>query len=609
MNAAAEIDAYAEGKTIPLVFLDMLAHNGPRVAFRWKASSESGDAWSEVTWDLFADDVARAAAGLAARGLGRGDRLMLMLRNVYEFHVLDTAALFLGATPVSIYNSSAVEQVRYLVSDAGATLAVVENDAFLRLFQAARPDLPRLTGVGVVSSNGTVSSNESGAGFTYADLLSAEPLDLATAAGNANPDDLATLIYTSGTTGPSKGVMIDHRNVVWTAECLRRSFGWEAERMAGMRVISYLPMAHIAERMVSHYQSLAFGYEITCCPDPTLIAAYAGEVRPQVMFGVPRVWEKIYAGVNAALAADPDKQRAVNDGIASAAPLERKITMGTASQEELDTYQFLDDVAFRLIRELVGLDQLQAAITGAAPIPAEILSWFRTIGVPLSEIYGLSETTGPMTWERVRVKAGSVGVACPGVEVALAEDGEVICRGGNVFRGYLNLPEKTAEVLDADGWFHSGDIGEFDDEGYLKIVDRKKELIITAGGKNLSPANLEARLKMIPLVGQACAIGDLRPFVTALVVLDPDAAPRFAASNGIAYTSLAELAEHPRIVAEIEGALPEAMAGFNNTEKVKKIKILGKEWLPDTDLLTPTSKLKRRGVHARFAEEIEALYR
>ena len=374
MNAAAEIDAYAEGKTIPLVFLDMLAHNGPRVAFRWKASSESGDAWSEVTWDLFADDVARAAAGLAARGLGRGDRLMLMLRNVYEFHVLDTAALFLGATPVSIYNSSAVEQVRYLVSDAGATLAVVENDAFLRLFQAARPDLPRLTGVGVVSSNGTVSSNESGAGFTYADLLSAEPLDLATAAGNANPDDLATLIYTSGTTGPSKGVMIDHRNVVWTAECLRRSFGWEAERMAGMRVISYLPMAHIAERMVSHYQSLAFGYEITCCPDPTLIAAYAGEVRPQVMFGVPRVWEKIYAGVNAALAADPDKQRAVNDGIASAAPLERKITMGTASQEELDTYQFLDDVAFRLIRELVGLDQLQAAITGAAPIPAEILS-------------------------------------------------------------------------------------------------------------------------------------------------------------------------------------------------------------------------------------------
>ncbi len=605
MTVAADIDAFSEGKTIPLVFLDMLGRNGPRVAFRWKTSTENGDAWSEVTWDQFAHDVARAAAGLSAQGLGRGDRLMLMLRNVYEFHVLDTAALFLGATPVSIYNSSSVEQVRYLASDAGATLAVVENDAFLRLFDTARPDLPLLTGVGVVSSSGDGVR----ADFTYADLMAAEPLDLSAAAADTDPDDLATLIYTSGTTGPSKGVMIDHRNVVWTAECLRRSFGWEAERMAGMRVISYLPMAHIAERMVSHYQALTVGYEITCCPDPTLIAAYAGEVRPQVMFGVPRVWEKIYAGVNAALAADPDKLRAVNDGIAAAAPLQEKITMGTASQEELDTYQFLDDVAFRLIRELVGLDQLEAAITGAAPIPAEILRWFRTIGVPLSEIYGLSETTGPMTWERTRVKAGSVGVACPGVEVALAEDGEVICRGGNVFRGYLNLPDKTAEVLDSDGWFHSGDIGEFDDEGYLKIVDRKKELIITAGGKNLSPANLEARLKMIPLVGQACAIGDQRPFVTALVVLDPDAAPRWAAANGIAYTSLAELAEHPQVVAAIEGALPDAMADFNNTEKVKKVKILGEEWLPDTDLLTPTSKLKRRGVHARFAEEIDALYR
>ena len=212
MTAAADIDAFSEGKTIPLVFLDMLGRNGPRVAFRWKASTENGDAWSEVTWDQFARDVARAAAGLSAQGLGRGDRLMLMLRNVYEFHVLDTAALFLGATPVSIYNSSSVEQVRYLASDAGATLAVVENDAFLRLFDAARPDLPLLTGVGVVSSAG----DGVGADFTYADLMTAEPLDLSAAAAATDPDDLATLIYTSGTTGPSKGVMIDHRNVVWT---------------------------------------------------------------------------------------------------------------------------------------------------------------------------------------------------------------------------------------------------------------------------------------------------------------------------------------------------------------------------------------------------------
>jgi long-chain acyl-CoA synthetase len=326
------------------------------------------------------------------------------------------------------------------------------------------------------------------------------------------------------------------------------------------------------------------------------------------MFGVPRVWEKLYAGIQAALAADPEKAKAVSDGVAAAAPIREKMTWGTATPEEIETYEFLDAVAFSTIRGLVGLDHLEAAVTGAAPIPAEMMSWFRTIGVPLSEIYGLSETSGPMTWEPYKVKPGSVGVACPGVEVKLDEDGEVLCRGGNVFRGYLNQPEKTTDVLDADGWFRSGDIGELDDDGYLKIVDRKKELIITAGGKNLSPSNLEAALKMIPLVGQAIAIGDQRPFVSALVVLDPDVAPTWAASKGIEYESLEALAEHPEVVTEIEGGLSDVMAGFNNAERVKKVMVLGEEWLPDTDLLTPTSKLKRRGVHARYADEIEALY-
>jgi long-chain acyl-CoA synthetase len=602
-STAAEIDAYVEGKNLPKVFLEMLARNGERVAFRWK---NDDDSWSEITWNDFADQVARAATGLAAQGLGRGDRLMMMIRNVYEFHVLDTAALFLGATPVSIYNSSSPEQLEYFCNDAGAKLVIVENTAFYETFSQVRKNLSTLQSLGIVhDGEGDATVN---ADFTLTELLANEPIDLVTASETAQPDDLATLIYTSGTTGPSKGVMLDHRNIIWTAESLRRSFGWSFEKMAGMRVVSYLPMAHIAERMVSHYQALIVGYEITCCPEASQIAAYASHVRPQIMFGVPRVWEKIYAGINAALAADPEKQKAVAEGVAAGMPIREKMTMGTATPEEVETYEFLDAVAFSTIRELVGLDQLESAITGAAPIPSEMMSWFRTIGVPLSEIYGLSENTGPMTWERQRVKPGYVGVACPGVEVALAEDGEVMCRGGNVFRGYLNQPEKTAEVLEPDGWFHSGDIGEFDDEGYLKIVDRKKELIITAGGKNLSPANLEARLKMIPLVGQACAIGDKKPFVSALVVLDPDAAPGWAAARGIEYASLEELAENPDVVAEVETGLRDAMTGFNNAEKVKKLKILGAEWMPDTELLTPTSKLKRRGIHSVFAEEIEELY-
>ena len=597
----AEMDTVVEGRTVPSEFLKMVADNGHRVALRWK---DDTDAWHEMTYDEFRDQVARAASGLAANGLGKGDRLMLMIRNMPEFHVLDTAALFVGATPVSIYNSSSPEQIEYLVNDAGATMAIVEDRGFYESFAKVRQNTPTLAKLGIIRPGDDAS--DLSADFTYDELLQSEPLDLEEAAKGVSPSDLATLIYTSGTTGPSKGVMIDHYNVCWTVECLMRAF--DLDEYAGKRIVSYLPMAHIAERMMSHYQTLFLGYEVTCCPDPTQFAAYAGEVHPNIMFGVPRVWEKIYAGVQAALAADPEKEKAVREGVEAAGPIAEKMTWGTASEDEIATYEFLDAVAFSTIRGLVGLDQLEAAVTGAAPIPAEMLAWFRTIGVPLSEIYGLSETSGPMTWAPYKVKPGYVGHACPGVELRLDDDGEVLCRGGNVFRGYLNQPEKTADVLDDDGWFRSGDIGEIDDDGYLKIVDRKKELIITAGGKNLSPSNLEAALKMIPLVGQAIAIGDGRPFVSALVVLDPDVAPGWAAANGIAFTTLEALAAEPAVIAEIEGALPGVMAGFNNAERVKKVKVLGEEWMPDTDLLTPTSKLKRRGIHARYAEEIEALY-
>ena len=597
MTDTVDFSAEVAGQTVPKMFLQTVAEHGERVALRWK---DEADAWHEMTFDEMAGQVARVATGLSNLGLGRGDRLVMMIRNQPEFHVIDTAALFIGATPVSIYNSSASDQIEYLCNDAEAKISIVEDIGFYQSFEKARPSIGSLEKVGIINDS------DSGADFTYADLLASDPIDLQVAAQTAQPDDLATLIYTSGTTGPSKGVMIDHANVCWTVECLKRAFN--LEDLAGKRIVSYLPMAHIAERMTSHYQTLFVGYEVTCCPDPREFAAYATEVHPNIMFGVPRIWEKLYGGIQAALAADPEKEKAVADGVAAAGPIREKMTWGTATPEEIETYEFLDAVAFSTIRGLVGLDQLEAAITGAAPIPAEMLSWFRTIGVPLSEIYGLSETCGPMTWEPYKVKAGTVGIACPGIEVKLDEDGEVMCRGGNVFRGYLNQPEKTAEVLDDEGWFRSGDIGEIDDEGYLKIVDRKKELIITAGGKNLSPSNLEAALKMIPLVGQAIAIGDQRPFVSALVVLDPDVAPSWAAANGVEYESLDALAEDEKVVATIEGGLADVMAGFNHAEQVKKVKVLGEEWMPDTDLLTPTSKLKRRGIHTRYADEIEALY-
>jgi long-chain acyl-CoA synthetase len=600
MSTTAGIDETVEGQTVTKLIVEAAGVHRERVALRWK---DETDAWHELTYGQLLDRAARVATGLQEIGLARGDRLLLMIRNRPEFHVLDLAAMLVGATPVWIDNSSSPEQIQYLANDAAATIAVVEDSGYYEAVSKVRPALASLAKVGIVDAAGAAGGPA--ADFTYEQLLASEAIDLDVAVASSAPDDLVTLIYTSGTTGPSKGVMLDHRNICWTAECLARVLEIE---LAGVRVVSYLPMAHIAERMNSHYLALTRGAEVTCCPDPTQLLAYATEVRPNLMFGVPRVWEKLYSGIQAALAAEPDKEKAVTDALAVAGPIREKMTWGTATAEEIETYEFLDAVAFSTIRQLVGLDQLQVAVTGAAPIPPELLSWHRTIGVPLSEIYGLSETSGPMTWAPFKVKSGLVGPACPGVEVRLGEDGEVLCRGGNVFPGYLNQPEKTAEVLDGDGWFHSGDIGELDEDGYLRIIDRKKELIITAGGKNLSPANLEAALKMIPLVGQAIAIGDGRPFVSALVVLDPDVAPPWAAKRGISFSDLEELAANPQVIAEVEADLGDVMAPFNQAERVKRVKVLGEEWLPDTDLLTPTSKLKRRGIHARYAAEIEALY-
>ena len=598
--SSEEIMAAGGSRTVPQAFLQTAAERGDAVALRWRIDD---DTWGEWTWTEYAERVARAAAGLKAQGVVAGDRIVLMLRNIPEFHVLDLAAAFCGATSVSIYNSSSPDQIRYLVGHCEATLGIVEDAGYLARFLEVRDELPSLRTLVVLGDPGESAPADLVAG---ADILDHEPLDLASIVDDCQPDDLATLIYTSGTTGRPKAVMITHRNIAWTVESLLRCIDFDT--FGGKRVVSYLPMAHIAERMTSHYQQIFVGYEVTTCPNPGEIAAYLRDVRPNLVFGVPRVWEKIHAGVAAALAADPEKAAQFEAAVEAAIPIREAMAWDRATDEQLATWAFLDDVGFRAIRELVGLDECELAISGAAPIPADILRWYQAIGVPLSEIYGMSENSGPMTWAAWRVKPGTVGPAIPGCEVALAEDGEIICRGGNVFGGYLGDPEKTIEALDDDGWLHSGDIGEIDDDGYVRIIDRKKELIITAGGKNISPANLEAALKMIPLVGQAMAIGDQRPFVSALVVLDPEVAPAWAKAQGIEFSSVDELAGDERVIAEVEGGLATVMADFNNAERVKRVRVLGAEWLPDSDLLTPTSKLKRRGVVARYADEIEALY-
>ena len=603
MTTSQDLHDRIVGHNVPKRFLTNLERNGDIEVVNWKTSSGE---WSSKTLREVADDAARLTTALNHLGVGPGDTVVMMIRNRQEFHALDLAVLFCGATPVSIYNSSAPDQIQYLTNDCGAKVAILEDSGFLERLEKVRNQIPSIEHIVLIEADDAGDDV-----LRYSDLLTAAPADLAAEAETATLDDTATIIYTSGTTGPPKGVMLSHRNIAWTLESVGQSMRdqTDIDDFSGKKHVSYLPMAHVMERLLGHYYMIDFATRVYCCPDTAQMPAVARETKPNVFIGVPRVWEKMYAGVNAAISADPEKEQQFNDAVAAAIPIMEKMTRGEATDEEIATWNFLDEVAFKPVRGLIGLDEVEIGISGAAPIPAEILEWFRAIGVPLSEGYGMSETTAVLSWAAA-AKPGYVGKAATGVEMKIADDGEVLARGGNMFEGYLGLPDKTAESIDDEGWVHTGDIGEIDDEGYLKIVDRKKELIITAGGKNISPANLEAALKMIPLVGQACAIGEQRPFVAALVVLDPDAAAAWAAEHGLegeAATTEA-LAENPDVIAEIEAGLADAMADFNNAEAVKKVKVLGREWLPDSDLLTPTSKLKRRGVLEAFAEEIEALY-
>jgi long-chain acyl-CoA synthetase len=600
--ADTSIDDAVAGLTIPTFFGRTVARLGDQPALRWKDAS--GD-WQEWTWNQYAERVARAATAFHDLGLRRGDRAVLMLRNVPEFHVADAALCHLGVCSISIYNSSSPEQVQYLAAHSEAKIAVVEDMGFLERFLAMRDDLPDIaTYVIVRDGDGAAPGDVK----RWDDLLTAEPADLEKISQDVQPDDLATVIYTSGTTGPPKGVVLDHRNIVWTGESLLRAID---DDIAGWRQVSYLPMAHIAERMTGHYNPIRTGSIVACCPDTALIAEYLRDVRPNLLFGVPRIFEKIHAGVMAVVANEPDaERRAAMEG---ALAVGRKVAEARANGDDIDDdlraqHEQAEQSVLGLARMLTGLDDMRVAISGAAPISEEVLWFFRAIGVNLSEIYGMSESTGPITWDPYDVRIGTVGRALPGVEVTLGEDGEVCFRGGNAFRGYLKDDEKTAEAIDAEGWVHTGDIGEIDDDGYLRIVDRKKELIITAGGKNISPANIESILKSYPLIGQAAVIGDRRKYLSALIVLDPDVAPAWAAQHGVEVASFEALADDPAVRAEIERNVDDANRHFSKTEGIKRFTILREEWVPDSPEMTPTMKLKRRGIHEKYTAEIEAMY-
>jgi len=573
------------------------AHPGA-VALRTKDDEVS------FSWGEYAERVRAVAGGLAALGVERGDTVGIMLTNRPEFHFADSAAIHLGATPFSVYNTSATEQVEYLVADAGSRVVFTEA-AFLETVLAVRDAVDSLEHVVVVDGEA------SGGAITLPELEAmVDPgFDFEAAWQGVEPEDLVTLIYTSGTTGPPKGVQLSHANVMAAFNSFDELLRLDSES----RLLSWLPMAHIAERNATHYAPIVFGAGTTCCPDPRQVVAYLTEVRPHWFFAVPRVWEKLKAAMEIGFAADPDpeRQQAVEWALGvGRRRLEIEQAGGEVPADLAAEHARAEEQVLGELRQRVGLDQLLQANVGAAPTPRETIEFFLAMGVPLAELWGLSETTGVGSCNPPgEIRVGTVGPAAPGVELKLAEDGEVLMRGGTVMAGYRNEPEKTAEAIDSEGWFHTGDVGEFDADGYLRIIDRKKELIINAAGKNMSPANIEARIKSAsPLIGQVCAVGDNRPYNVALIVLDPDVAPAFARHHGIEDGLLADLAAAPAIRAEIEAAVERANAGLSRVEQVKRFELLGSEWGPGGEELTPTMKLKRRPIERKYEAEIERLY-
>ncbi|MEX0869026.1 MAG: long-chain fatty acid--CoA ligase [Nitriliruptoraceae bacterium] len=596
-----------EGRTLVDVFLATCDMHGARDALIVK----EGDEFVSSSWHDYRTQTHRFAAALHDAGVARGEFVALMMTNRPEHVIADVAALLAGAVPVSVYNTLTTDQVRYIADDSGATVAIVENAEFVARWRDVLDD-DRMRRLVVVEPEGVDFDHPKIVTLeaflaTGTDVLTASPGLVESCWRDLTPEDPATLIYTSGTTGPPKGVVLTHRNILFQLSVIQRLL----DVQPGQRGISYLPLAHIAERMVTHYIGLRHGGAISFVKDLSAVAETMQHARPEMFMAVPRVWEKMYNAVMAKIDEDERKAPIAHKAINSAMRAVRHDLAGEPVPLGLRLQRALfDRLVFSKIRHGLGMDRLRYAVSGAAPISADLLTFYTAIGIGILEVYGLTETTAVATANKPgQIRIGTVGPALPGVEVRLADDGEILVRGPNVTPGYWRQPEATAELIDDDGWLHSGDLGAMDDDGYVTIVGRKKEIIITSGGKNISPANVEEAIKQrSPIIGQVCAVGDGRAFVAALIVLDVETLPGWCVAHGVRPVTMAQAVENRDILAEVQRAVDEANEALSRVEQVKQWAILPNEWTAESEELTPSMKLKRDVVHTKYADVIERLY-
>ena len=567
-------------------------------------------AWETLSWQQFRGQVLQLAAGLVSLGLQPGDRVALMLPNRLEHVLADQAVVHAGGVPVTFYATLASDQIRYVAADCDVRMAVLDGASELARWEPLRADLPSLDKV-IVRDTAAAGPHLSWAAF---ETLSQEAAASDAAAEVSRridaikPAEPATLLYTSGTTGNPKGVVITHGSVLY--ECKTAEMSGSTTK--GVRWVSYLPLAHIAERMFTLYLAFYSAGHTYFCHNTTDLVRTVGEVKPTAFFGVPRVWEKIQAGIQALLTMEQDeaKRAAVAAAMEVGREYVRSCQFGNTTSDELAArFAAADAAVLTPIKGLLGLDQAVNVVSAAAPLPPEVAAFFAGLGMKILDVYGMTETTGAFTTNTpTAFRLGTVGRPVPGIEVRIADDGEILARGPLNTPGYLNLPDQTKVLLDEDGWLHTGDIGTIDADGFVSVVDRKKELIITSGGENISPAAVENVLVANPLIGQALAFGDRRKFVVALLTLDGEVAPAWAKARGIEASSLAELADNPVVLQAVGEAVAAANEQLARVQQVKRWRLLPVEWTAESEELTPTFKLKRRIIHNKYADVIDALY-
>jgi long-chain acyl-CoA synthetase len=604
----AEIDGEVAGKTVPSLFREVAERYPDLEALKWRTAI----GWQALSWAQYRERVRDATLGLRWLGFEPGEFGLIMARNRPEHLIADLAITHAAGRSVSLYNTLAPEQIAYIADHCAGSVAFLEDRSFLAKFRAVRGQLPWLRRI--VLMDGAAGDVDDGWVVGWAKFMAmgrraakADPRAFEAAWAGVRADDVVSLIYTSGTTGAPMGVTYTHHNILWTLESARRN----AEYQPGERWISYLPLAHIAERFTTHWGGI---YNVAInhlLPDPAQLLPMLLDVRPHAFVGVPRVWEKLQTGIELAVATEPDDQRRalLQGAIATGREAAEQEQRGEAPSPELAARAEAMAPVLAAIRGRIGLDQCRLAYTSTAPTPMDVLLFFAALGLPLVEVWGQSECTGPATANPPdRIKLGTVGPPLPGVEVKLAEDGELLIRGGNVMLAYYRDPQRTAAALDDEGWLHTGDVGTVDADSYFRIVDRKRELLITSGGENVSPANVEALLKRNPLIGQAIAVGDRRKFISALIVLDQEVAPVWARTHGIVADSNATLSEEPAVVEEVRRAVAEANRHLAQVEQVKRFTLLPTEWTAESEELTPTLKLRRRVILTKYAAEIEGMY-